>query len=204
MIPHLDIESQMMVSEEATQISVQSSYMRDRRFASLMKLAEPVGVLSKYRYSMQISGVNLALSGGRLIVKHWSHSGRGNHTTLRQSEGQQFSLIVAMPNITTRCLKVSVTGFRPRSCDLSLNFRWTVRYHRTLAYDHPYFVAIEKGDLGYLQNQLSSRKLCLSDCIAGGYSLLHVSITYGEIRARTDSGRHSMQYVTIGLPSLRC
>ncbi|KAI0570633.1 Arp Ankyrin repeat [Pyrenophora tritici-repentis] len=87
---------------------------------------------------------------------------------------------MAIPHITTRRLKVSVVGFRTRSCDSTLNFRWTLRCHRILAYDHPYFVAIEKGDLGYLQNELSCREMCLSDCIAGGYSLLHYAVRHSR------------------------
>ncbi|CAN9191256.1 unnamed protein product [Alternaria alternata] len=85
-----------------------------------------------------------------------------------------------MPQITSRRLRVSVAGFRTQPRDATLNLRWVFRYHNILAYDHPYFVAIEKDDIGYLQTQLSSKKLCLSDCIAGGYSLLHYAVRHNR------------------------
>lgn len=175
--PHFDIESQVTVSKKTTSNSIQASHVKDNRFASLAKLAEPVGVLVQYQYHMQVSSINLAFSGGRPIVRRWSRSGKETHTTLSQSEGHECSLTLSMPQITSRRLRVSVAGFRTRPCDATLNLRWAFRYHNILAYNHPYFVAIEKDDIGYLQNQLSSKKLCLSDCIAGGHSLLHVCIT---------------------------
>ncbi|CAG5165756.1 uncharacterized protein ALTATR162_LOCUS6835 [Alternaria atra] len=39
---------------------------------------------------------------------------------------------------------------------------------------------IERGDIGYLQQQLSSKELYLSDCSDGGYSLLHFAVGYNR------------------------
>jgi hypothetical protein len=204
MAPQFDIESQVMVSTKTPKATTQISHTGHRRFASLATLAEPVGVLVKYRYRMQGCGVNLALYGGTLMIKRWSRSGREIHTTLVQSEGQQLSFIVAMPHITRWRVKLNVAGFRLPSYDSTLNFRWTVRCQRIHPYDHPSFVAIEKGDLGYIQNEISSKRLCLSDCVAQGNSLLHVSMTQEEKGPRTDKGCHSMQYGTTSPPLLRC
>jgi hypothetical protein len=179
MIPHIYEESQMMIPDKVSRISMRIPHTRENRLASLARIAEPIGVLRGYQYHIQMLGIDMALSGGRLVVKRWSRSGKEIHTTLPQSEGHHFSLIMSMPKVTSRRLKVSVAGYRTRSCDPTLNFRWMIRYHRVLAYDHPHFVAIKKDDICHLQNQLSSNTLCLSDRIAGGHSMLHVSITRG-------------------------
>jgi hypothetical protein len=73
---------------------------------------------------------------------------------------------------------VDIVSYRMPSADPVLNFRWTVRFHKILAQDHPCLAAIERGDLGYLQHELSRKRLQLSHCTTGGYSLLHVSISH--------------------------
>jgi hypothetical protein len=149
-----------------------------RVLASLVKLAEPVGLLLKYRYRMQLSGLDLALYGGRVIMRTWSRSGSEVYTTMDQSEGQHLAFVVAIPKITSHRLKVNIVSYRLPSADPVLNFRWTVRFHKILAHDHPCLAAIERGDLGYLQHELSRKRLSLSHCTAGGYSLLHVSMSH--------------------------
>jgi hypothetical protein len=150
----------------------------ERMLASLVKLAEPVGLLLKYRYRMQLSGLDLALYGGRIIMRTWPRSGTEVYMTMDQSEGQHLAFVVAIPNITSRRLKVDIVSYRMPSADPVLNFRWTVRFHKILAQDHPCLAAIERGDLGYLQHELSRKRLQLSHCTTGGYSLLHVSISH--------------------------
>jgi hypothetical protein len=177
-IPRSDIPSQTRVSAQASPTSIHNTHISGRQLASLARIAEPVGMITNYWYQMQLSGFDVGLHGGKVILKRWSHSGREVYTTLVNAEGQHVSLIIAVPCITARQLKVSVIGFRIPSCGFTLNFRWNLRHYRILPYDHSCFVAIERGDLGYLQQQLVSKELSLSDCATGGYSLLHVSISF--------------------------
>jgi hypothetical protein len=159
-------------------LSMLVSDKSERVLASLVKLVEPVGLLLKYRYRMQLSGLDLALYGGRVIMRTWSRSGSEVYTTMDQSEGQHMAFVLAIPNITSRRLKMSIVSYRMPSDDPVLNFRWTIRFHKILAHDHPCLAAIERDDLGYLQHELSRKRLQLSHCTAGGYSLLHVSISH--------------------------
>jgi hypothetical protein len=177
-IPRSNIPSLTTVSAQASPTSIHNTHISGRQLASLARIAEPVGMITNYWYQMRLSGFDVGLHAGKVILKRWSRSGREGYTTLVNSEGQHVSLIVAVPCITTRQLKVSVIGFKIPSCGFTLNFRWNLRHYRILPYDHSCFVAIEKGDLGHLQQQLISKELSLSDCATGGYSLLHVSISF--------------------------
>ncbi|OWY46977.1 ankryin repeat S-palmitoyl transferase [Alternaria alternata] len=179
-IPQSNTPSQTTVSAHASPTSIHNTHISGRQLASLAKIAEPAGMITNYWYQMQFSGFDIGLHGGKVILKRWSRSGREGYTTLVNSEGQHVSLIVAVPCITARQLKVSVIGFKIPSYGFTLNFRWNLRHYRILPYDHSCFVAIERGDLGYLQQQLVSKELSLSDCATGGYSLLHFAVRYGR------------------------
>ncbi|KAH8725180.1 ankyrin repeat-containing domain protein [Phaeosphaeriaceae sp. PMI808] len=152
---------------------LRTSPARKRLPISLENFSEPVGILSNHRYWLNFPFSSLAVRGGRVITKRWSSSGHEIHTTLSQLKGYSCSFVLLLHLFSHWSLTLNLSGYQIPTSTSSLNIRFTIQLRRVFPLTSSCVSAVERGDVLFLQQQLSSGDLKLSDCAPGGYSLLH-------------------------------
>ncbi|KAF2007562.1 ankyrin [Amniculicola lignicola CBS 123094] len=115
------------------------------------------------------------------MLKSWTKNGTETLTILPQSRGYACVAAIQPWCITRWSLVISFFIYKAESFSLNLRLRCDFQLRRILPFQSSSFVAIARGDIAYLQQQLSAGELALTDCGNRGFTLLHLAVRYSQL-----------------------